>query len=64
MRICTRTGLSSSTRRRSIADVYATGQAALLLYDAREALSWADLTYAVDLSGMNSSTRCLPKAMH
>jgi histidine ammonia-lyase len=34
---------------------YATGQAALLLYDAREALSWADLIYAVDLNGMNSS---------
>jgi histidine ammonia-lyase len=34
---------------------YATGQAALLLYDAREALSWADLVYAIDLNGMNSS---------
>jgi len=34
---------------------YATAQAALLLFDAREALSWADLTYAVDLNGMNSS---------
>src|SRR6202167_4756254 len=34
---------------------YATGQAALLLYDAREALSWADLIYAIDLSVMNSS---------
>jgi histidine ammonia-lyase len=34
---------------------YATGQAALLLFDAREALSWADLTYAVDLNAMNSS---------
>jgi histidine ammonia-lyase len=34
---------------------YATGQTALLLYDAREALSWADLIYAVDLNGMNSS---------
>ena len=36
-------------------NAYATGQAALLLYDAREALSWADLIYAVDLNGMNSS---------
>ena len=27
----------------------------LLLYDAREALSWADLIYAIDLNGMNSS---------
>jgi len=34
---------------------YATGQAALLLYDAREALSWTDLIYAIDLNGMNSS---------
>ena len=34
---------------------YATGQVALLLYDAREALSWADLAYAIDLNGMNSS---------
>jgi len=34
---------------------YTTGQAALLLYDAREALSWADLIYAIDLNGMNSS---------
>ncbi len=34
---------------------YATGQVALMLYDAREALSWADLIYAIDLNGMNSS---------
>ncbi len=34
---------------------YATGQAALLLFDAREALSWADLAYSIDLNGMNSS---------
>ncbi|MEP6546662.1 MAG: aromatic amino acid ammonia-lyase [Gammaproteobacteria bacterium] len=34
---------------------YATGQAALLLFDAREALSWADLVYSIDLNGMNSS---------
>ncbi len=36
-------------------NAYATGQVALLLYDAREALSWADLIYAIDLNGMNSS---------
>src|SRR3984885_11722021 len=36
-------------------NAYATGQTALLLYDAREALSWADLIYAIDLNGMNSS---------
>jgi histidine ammonia-lyase len=34
---------------------YATGQAALLVNDAREVLSWADLIYAIDLNGMNSS---------
>src|SRR3984957_3427227 len=36
-------------------NAYSTGQAALLLYDAREALAWADLVYAIDLHGMNSS---------
>jgi histidine ammonia-lyase len=36
-------------------NAYATGRVALLLYDAREALSWADLAYAIDLNGMNSS---------
>jgi histidine ammonia-lyase len=34
---------------------YATGQAALLINDARHALAWADLIYAIDLNGMNSS---------
>jgi histidine ammonia-lyase len=32
-----------------------TGQAALLIEDARQALEWADLIYAMDLNGMNSS---------
>src|SRR6202034_3563996 len=32
-----------------------TGQAALLVNDAREALEWSDLIYAIDLDGMNSS---------
>ncbi len=36
-------------------DAYATGQAALLVADARAALDWADMAYALDLSGMNSS---------
>ncbi|HUX72543.1 MAG TPA: aromatic amino acid ammonia-lyase [Steroidobacteraceae bacterium] len=36
-------------------NAYFTGQAALMLVDARKALSWADLTYAIDLNGMNSS---------
>jgi histidine ammonia-lyase len=36
-------------------NAYATGQAALLVHDAEEALEWADLIYAIDLNGMNSS---------
>ena len=36
-------------------NAYATGQAALLVHDARAALEWADLDYAIDLNGMNSS---------
>src|SRR3984893_2592920 len=36
-------------------NAYATGQAELLVNDAREALEWADLIYAMDLTGMNSS---------
>jgi histidine ammonia-lyase len=36
-------------------DAYATGQAALVVYDARRALEWADLVYAMSLDGMNSS---------
>jgi histidine ammonia-lyase len=36
-------------------NAYASGQAALMLHDARSALAWADLIYAVDLNGMNSS---------
>ena len=36
-------------------NAYATGQAALLVHDAQEVLEWADLIYAIDLDGMNSS---------
>jgi histidine ammonia-lyase len=36
-------------------DAYATGQAALLAADAKDALDWADMAYAMDLTGMNSS---------
>jgi histidine ammonia-lyase len=36
-------------------NAYASGQAALAVYDARAALEWADLIYAMDLNGMNSS---------
>jgi histidine ammonia-lyase len=43
-------------------NAYATGQVALLLYDSREALSWADLIYAIDLNGMNSSVSPLSRS--
>ncbi len=36
-------------------NAYATGQGALLVHDAEAALGWADLIYAIDLNGMNSS---------
>src|SRR3981081_4079587 len=36
-------------------NAYATAQAALAVHDARHALEWADLIYAMDLNGMNSS---------
>jgi histidine ammonia-lyase len=36
-------------------NAYATGRAALLIHDARRVLDWADLIYAIDLNGMNSS---------
>jgi histidine ammonia-lyase len=36
-------------------DAYATGIAALAVNDARGLLEWADLIYAMDLDGMNSS---------
>jgi histidine ammonia-lyase len=38
-----------------VTNAYATGQAALLVADAKQALEWADLIYAMDLNGMNSS---------
>jgi histidine ammonia-lyase len=44
-------------------NAYATGQAALLVYDARAALEWADVIYAVDLNGMNSSITPLSLAV-
>jgi len=44
-------------------DAYATGRAALLVSDARRALEWADLTYAMDLDGMNSSITPLSLAV-
>jgi len=38
-----------------VTNAYATGQAALLVADAGQALDWADLIYAMDLNGLNSS---------
>jgi histidine ammonia-lyase len=36
-------------------NAYTMGQAALLVHDGRQMLDWADLLYAMDLTGMNSS---------
>jgi hypothetical protein len=36
-------------------NAYTMGQAALLVHDAKQMLDWADLLYAMDLIGMNSS---------
>jgi len=36
-------------------NAYATARAALVVADAKWALAWADLTYAIDLNAMNSS---------
>ncbi len=36
-------------------NAFSAGQAALLLYDAKQMLNWADLVYATALNGMNSS---------
>jgi len=44
-----------------VTNAYATGQAALLVADSRAALDWADLIYAMDLEGMNSSVTPLGK---
>ena len=44
-------------------NAYATGQAALLVHDAQSALQWADLIYAMDLNGMNSSITPLSRGV-
>jgi histidine ammonia-lyase len=44
-------------------DAFATGQAALVVNDARRALEWADLNYAIDLDGMNSSVTPLSRVV-
>ncbi len=36
-------------------NAYATARAVFVVADAKQALAWADLTYVIDLNGMNSS---------
>ncbi len=36
-------------------NAYATARAVFVVADAKQALAWADMTYAIDLNGMNSS---------
>jgi histidine ammonia-lyase len=42
-------------------NAYTMGQAALLAHDAKRMLDWADLAYAMDLIGMNSSVTPIAK---
>jgi histidine ammonia-lyase len=46
---------AADTNALTSSDAYATGIAALTVSDAQRALEWADLIYAMDLDGMNSS---------
>jgi histidine ammonia-lyase len=46
---------AADTNALTSSDAYSTGVAALAVYDGRRALEWADLIYAMDLNGMNSS---------
>jgi histidine ammonia-lyase len=46
---------AADTNALTSSDAYATGIAALTVNDAGRALEWADLIYAMDLNGMNSS---------
>jgi histidine ammonia-lyase len=46
---------AADTNALTSSDAYATGIAALTVNDAERALEWADLIYAMDLNGMNSS---------
>jgi histidine ammonia-lyase len=52
-------GLDSSTLDNS--NAYSTALAALLVADAQQVLEWADMTYAMDLDGMNSSVTPLSR---
>ena len=46
---------AADTNALTSSNAYATGIAALAVNDGRKALEWADLIYAMDLNGMNSS---------
>ena len=46
---------AADTNALTSSDAYATGIAALAVNDGQRALEWADLIYAMDLNGMNSS---------
>ncbi|HEX4240200.1 MAG TPA: aromatic amino acid ammonia-lyase [Steroidobacteraceae bacterium] len=46
---------AADTNALTSSDAYATGIAGLAVADGRRALDWADLIYAMDLDGMNSS---------
>lgn len=46
---------AADTNALTSSDAYATGIAALAVNDAQRALEWADVIYAMDLNGMNSS---------
>src|SRR5580704_14395580 len=46
---------AADTNALTSSDAYATGIAGLAVNDAERALEWADLIYAMDLNGMNSS---------
>jgi len=46
---------AADTNALTSSNAYSTGIAALVVNDAQRALEWADLIYAMDLDGMNSS---------
>ncbi len=46
---------AADTNALTSSNAYSTGIAALAVNDARRALEWADVIYAMDLNGMNSS---------
>src|SRR5258708_28565578 len=45
-------------------NAYATARAVFVVADAKQALAWADLTYAIDLNCMNSSGQPLNYLRH